>query len=194
MTKSDKKNVLFLICLIVTWVTGFVVVVISTSTPSSTVNYCKLGIALRGIPWGIEAENVDFLRFRMDMPTKDIEIYYWEPEGVYVFKDESKPQNSAYPKSIEFWFRNNKLCSVRAEFTKKEMEKMLPILNNRYEWRNTQLHEETNGIDFSRFVYTSHNIHVSALFFELDGVLKCMVTWYYGPLCGGLIGDSLWQE
>lgn len=154
----------------------------------------KCGNALPELKWGTPPSEISWLKFKDKDPATDIEVYDWKPSFTSMFYDYAEPPTEARAKSFSFWFRDNKLIAVRAEFTSGEFEKMLKILAALYEWRNTYYHQSPDE-RFAEFVFIKCSTEVVALKFKAGGKSRHVITWYYIPLCEDLLEKGHpWQE
>jgi len=153
----------------------------------------RCGNALPDLWWGTEIKDIQHpLEFKENIESedenlKDVGVYIWKPNYSPLFHDYGKTQ--AHAKSFELWFRDKKLCAVRAEFTGGQFQKMLPILAAKFKWDHTWSHQKP-GERWVEFVYVSCKTKVIALRVKLGEKERYLITWYYTPLCEGLIKED----
>lgn len=150
----------------------------------------KCGTALPELWWGTPINEVRWIKFRDKDPATDIEVYDWKPNYSHQFRDYAEPINYAHAESIEFWFHNGKLCAVRAEFTGEQFAKMLTILAGVSIWHHSRFHQDPEE-RLCEFIFVSCETEIVASKYKAGDKRKYWVTWYYKPLCEGII---LWQE
>jgi hypothetical protein len=146
----------------------------------------KCGIALPGLWWATPVNEVKWIKFRDKDPATDIEVYDWKPNYIHQFRDYADPINYAHAESIEFWFRNGKLCAVKAEFTGGQFAKMLTILAG-ISVRNHSRFRQDPEERCCKFIFVSCETEIVALKYKAGDKRKYWVTWYYKPLCKGLM-------
>jgi len=157
--------------------------------PRSLYSGEKCGTAISGLWWGTPTSEVKWIAFREKDPKTNVSVYDWKPNYTYLFYDYAEPVNYANAKSIELWFRNDKLCVVRAEFDGKRFAKVMTIASNIYHWDYSRFHQN-NQERFAEFVFVSCDTQVVALKYKMGNKKRYLVTWYYKPFCKGLIRED----
>ena len=147
----------------------------------------KCGTALPGLWWGTPTNEVRWIVFREKDLGTDIEVYDWKPNYTHQFRDYAEPINYAAAKSIEFWFRNDRLIAVRAEFTGEQFGKMITILGGISSWHHSDFHQNKHS-RVCEFIFISCETKIVATKSKFGDKRKYWVTWYYKPFCKGLMG------
>jgi hypothetical protein len=161
----------------------------NAAEPRSLYSGEKCGTAVPGLWWGTPVNKVPWITFKEKDLKNGVEIYVWESNHSPLFHDYAQPPTQARAKSFEFWFRNDKLIAVRAEFTGGQFDKMLTILAGIYQWHHTRFHQDTEE-RFAEFVYISCDTEIVALKYKMGNKGRNLVTWYYKPFCKGLLREE----